>query len=70
MATYFKVDEKEMLTLCRADKILDDRIDYYLVNGEYVGILEELPLSKRDDYVEFQMYMTKEHKTITSRWTT
>ena len=53
MATYFKVDEKEMLTLCRADKILDDRIDYYLVNGEYVGILEELPLSKRDDYVEF-----------------
>ena len=37
---------------CRADKILDDRIDYYLVNGEYVVILEELPLSKRDDYIE------------------
>ena len=53
MATYFKVDEKEMLTLWLADKILDDRIDYYLVNGEYVVILEEPPLSKRDDYVEF-----------------
>nr|WP_295395907.1 hypothetical protein [uncultured Prevotella sp.] len=37
---------------CRADKILDDRIDYYLVNGEHVVILEELPLSKRDDYVK------------------
>lgn len=33
-------------------KVVDDRIDYYLVNGEYVVILEELPLSKRDDYVE------------------
>ena len=52
MATYFKVDEKEMLTLWLADKILDDRIDYYLVNGEHVVILEELPLSKRDDYVK------------------
>ena len=29
-----------------------DRIDYYLVNGKYVVILEELPLLKRDDYIE------------------
>lgn len=48
----FSKIEKEMLTLWLADKILDDRIDYYLVNGEYVVILEELPLSKRDDYIE------------------
>lgn len=34
-------------------KVVDDRINYYLVNGEYVVILlEEFPLSKRDDYVE------------------
>ena len=33
-------------------KVVDDRIDFYLVNGEYVVIYEELPLSKRDDYVE------------------
>ena len=31
-------------------KVVDDRIDYYLVNGKYVVILEELPLLKRDDY--------------------
>ena len=33
-------------------KVVDDRLDYYLVNGEYVVILEELPLLKRDDYIE------------------
>ena len=33
-------------------KVADDRIDYYLVNGKYVVVLEELPLFKRDDYVE------------------
>lgn len=33
-------------------KVVNDRIDYYLVNGEYVVIHEELPLSKRDDYIE------------------
>ena len=33
-------------------KVVDDRIDYYLGNGEYVVVLEELPLFKRDDYVE------------------
>ena len=33
-------------------KVADDRIDYYLVNGKYVVILEELPLLKRDDYIE------------------
>lgn len=33
-------------------KVVGDRIDYYLVNGEYVVVLEELPLFKRDDYVE------------------
>ena len=33
-------------------KVADDRIDYYLGNGKYVVVLEELPLFKRDDYVE------------------
>ena len=33
-------------------KVADDRIDYHLVNGKYVVVLEELPLFKRDDYVE------------------
>lgn len=33
-------------------KVVDDRIDYYLVNGKYVVILEELPLLKRDEYIE------------------
>lgn len=33
-------------------KVVVDRIDYYLVNGEYVVVLEELPLFKRDDYVK------------------
>ena len=33
-------------------KVVDDRIDYYLVNGEYVVVLEELHLFKRDDYVD------------------